>query len=167
MALNQTVKSSPHLLDTLLQLNDIIKSLSGDEMKKAVQEIKKEKEELDKAHVLKSILKREHDKTVIDLENKISEHKEISESVKKQKEELEKHIAENTKLAQRAHAENSGIASNKASAEAHIAKLNADLDNKIKDLEERELRVKEDKKQCQLMKQEYEEKLQNLKKITG
>lgn len=167
MALGRIAKEQPHLLDTLLVLSDIIKQLGSTEAADLIKEIKAEKEKHDEAHAKMSALKREHDHTISELQKKIKEHESVSVEAGKNKQHIEESIATQTKILQRAQAENAAIEKNKQTAEKHITDLNLALDVREKSLVHREEAISELKKQSQAIKEEYEQKLQHLKNITG
>lgn len=167
MALGKTLKDRPELLDQLCVLNELVKALSGTELKELVSELKAEKAALDASHVEHRNLAVKHDNKLAELNKKIAEHEDLSSANKARKAELDDIINDHAKQLQKLqNAQNVIDSAAKMSAMRHATQL-AELEAKSKDLADRELRLAEHKKLSNAVKSEYEAKLNDLKKITG
>lgn len=160
MALGQVGKPNGHLLETLLQLNDLVKSLSGHELPAHIDELKKHTESFNSAkasaepmiHALKDAMAQNEQSTAT---NNAS-LKALAEA----KLEHERHLIKIQKA-------QNAVDAAKSEHDKKIAISTAEIEQKAHTVSVREARANEKQKGAESLIAEYDKKLADLKKITG
>lgn len=166
MALGK-IHSHPHLLDTLLELNDLIKGLGSDDCKKAINSLKAEKEQLEKATKLHDEHKAKHDASAIQLSKVTDENELYIASAKKEREALEASKLENVKHLNRIQTAQNAVDASQKELDGKISAHNMEVAAHSDKLAERERKVSARKIELDGLIEEYSKKLYELKKITG
>lgn len=160
MALGQIGKPNNALLDTLLQLNDLVASLRGKDLIDAIAELKEKTETYNKAksetepliHALNDATK-DNEKSLVDLKverNLLSADKITHE-----------------RQLQKIKAAQSAVDHDRAEVEKRVADAEAEIAKKSQAVAAREVKAEAAKKQADAVVAEYQAKLADLKKITG
>jgi chromosome segregation ATPase len=166
MALGQLQKN-PQLLDVLSELNDLVLALKGGELKDALADLKKRTEDANNAIAIAEESSQKAAKAASDLESATDENNASALSLRKQRESLAAEKMENDKQLQKISAVQAAVDASRKEMEARHAAATSELELKSQALAEREKKVQERQKNIDLLREEYEKKLSDLKKITG
>lgn len=166
MALGKAL-NDPQLLDTLCELNDLVKALLGKDLSAAIIEIKEKTTTLKKAEDDLRNSKQAHAATVALLDEATAENDKSIIEVRKQREALTAEKQENTKQLAKIAAAQAAVDASRKEIEARISASTADLEVKSQAIAERERKVTARQAAVDSLRTEYEKKLDSLKKITG
>lgn len=160
MALGQVGKPNNILLDSLIQLSDIIKSLNGDELIKHIEELKNKTQEFNDA-------KNSAGPALIALQEKTAKHEAAFNAAN-----AEKLILANVKAQNDAQLNHLGKLARDLEGkiqihEASVLEKSREIQEKETRAADRERKAEEKYKLAEARVSEYEAKLADLKKITG
>ena len=160
MALGQIGKLNNNLLDTLKELNDLVKSLHGKEFVDAIDELKEKTNAFNEAKGKTEPLIHQLNSATRENEQSLAELKAERNALATAKHDHERQIVK-IKSAQ------SAVDNAKAENEAAIIAKNAEIEKKSATVAVRETKANDRQKQADTLISEYNTKLADLKKITG
>lgn len=166
MALGRT-QLNPTLLDTLLELNDLVHALSSKEYDEKIKELKDTISELRKAEKESQVARAENEKSMLDLALVTDQNNKAASIAKKDREVLTQVKAENDKLLNKITVEQDKLAADTKDFLLRSDRENTNIEEKNKALLSRTAKIEAAEIKVAAMKEEYETKLAELKKITG
>lgn len=167
MALHQTTKLNPQLIDTLCQLNDLIGSLTSPEVRQAVKDIKVQMDASKEAEESIKKIKVEHENEIVKLNILKKENEKLSSDLKKQQDLIVIEKNENEKRISNLKSIQSAFDIRKDEWMKHTSLINEEHKNRNNSLVEREQKANDLLHEAHKIKAEYVQKLADLKKITG
>ena len=166
MALGQTIKN-PQLLDTLVELNDLVKLLLSDDLGAIIADLKQKTDALEKAEADSDTAHSVNAASIAVLEEETELNRQSVEALRKQREALAAETQENNKQVQKIQSLKDAVDASRKELEARTAAASDDLTQKSQNLATREQKLAARQLQVDELKKEYEGKLADLKKITG
>lgn len=156
-------RGGPDLLNTLQELNELVKFISGNNLDKIIADIRAETAIHDEAKAKSDAARVENEKTVADLKKANDDHHSYLVMSKNVRDELAVKKAENEKQIQKINTENSHIEAARKDLQAKADKN----EHRRKELIELEKSLLEAKKRAEELGKDYQAKLDALKSITG
>ena len=166
MALNQQTKN-PVLLDTLLELNDLVQALVSGEIAVTIKDLKNQTEEHKKQAASADASRSANEESIANLDKAAKEHDLAAGQARKQREALAAEKQENEKTLQKLQSSQSQLDASKREIEARAEDVEKIQQAKALSISERERKAEDRLKTADAIRVEYEKKLADLKKITG
>ena len=160
MALGQTGKLNHNLLDTLKELNDLVKALHGKEFVTAIDDLK------DKTNAFNEA-KSQTEPLIHNLNSATRENEQSLAELKAERNALLATKLDHDRQLVKIKAAQSAVDVAKQDLEKKIAVSEADIADKAHKVLVRETKANEKQKQADALIAEYQAKLTDLKKITG
>ena len=160
MALGSNGKLNTPLLDTLIQLSDLVKALQGKDYLNHINELKEKTEALNQARAVTEPQIHALNDARVDNEKSASDARAALKALADEKVANEKQLR---KIA----ADKSAVDAARAEAEKRIADAEAEIAKKSQAVAVREAKANEAIKNANAVTAEYQAKLNDLKKITG
>ncbi len=167
MALGKTSNVTPHLIDTLCELNSLIESLNSHEVKQAVAELKSKIDAHKDAENSCKAARSAHDETVLKLNQLTSANEKLSAELKRQQDALTADKKENDQKIEKIRSLKAAHDANVADWDKKTGALTEDLKKRSKDISDKEQKANDLHQEAHKVKTEYTQKLADLKKITG
>lgn len=160
MALGQIGKPNNNLLDTLKELNDLVKSLHGKEFVDAINELKEKTNAFNES-------KAKTEPLIHALTDATRENEKSLDNLKAERNALVSAKSDHERQLVKIKAAQTAVDVSKQDLEKRIAVSEADLADKAHKVVVRETKANEKQKQADALIAEYQAKLTDLKKITG
>ena len=166
MSLNQQIKQ-PQLLDTLQELNELVKGLLSPELTGVIDDLKQKTEVHKKAEEEADASVQANAASIMALEEVTAENEKYAALAKRQREALAAEKQENDKQLAKIAAEQEKLDNGKKDLERKHAASVTDLEQKSQAIALREKKVAERQLAVDALRTEYEDKLNKLKTIAG
>lgn len=168
MSLSQTKTLSPSLLEQLLALNDLVKTVANTKnLDEIISNLRQEQSALKKQYDDLSVLKNADEATTKALNEATLANRKSEESARTAKKEADDALANSNAQISKASQAQKSLAQAQADLDAKTLATNNDLSQRLSFVADRETKAKEALDAANKLKDEYESKLNNLKKITG
>ena len=166
MALNQLIKN-PTLLESLQELNELVKALQSGELTEVLADIKAKTEKLKKAEQDADASGEANSQSIAALEETTIENNQAAAAARKQREALAAEKQEADKQLQKILVAQNALDASRKDLESRTASTIADIEQKSQNLALREKKLADGIVATGAIRKEYEEKLNKLKTITG
>lgn len=160
MALGQIGKPNIGLLDTLKELNDLVKSLHGKEFVEAINELKEKTNAFNEA-------KSQTEPLIHNLNSATRENEQSLVELKAERNALAGAKLDHDRQLVKIKAAQAAVDASKAENEAVLAAKTAEIEKRAAAVTARETKAANTHKQAEALIAEYQTKLADLKKITG